>query len=252
MAISVSPWERVADLVLPQGGDWADKRRAAMESGRRLVFDSETTGFNAAKDRIIELAAVEIVDGEITGEKLHYRLDPEIAIPQAATKIHGITDEQVKGKPLFSEIAGDFIQFVRGAVVVAHNALFDVRFLDAELSRAGQGKILDYCYVLDSLSIARRLWPSKKNNLDAVCDRCGVDRAHRVKHGALTDARLLADAYLKMARRVELPDGSKIVYSGSRSFEIVINKPGTNLKKGAWSKYGVARGREHKPGGGVV
>jgi DNA polymerase-3 subunit epsilon len=172
---------------------------------RQLIIDTETTGLYPEQDhRIIELAGLEVVNRRATGRTFHFRLDPERDIDFGATEVHGLTWDDLKGKPRFRDIAAEFIDFARGAEWVIHNAPFDLSFLDIELARAGLIRCADlHVGVIDTLALAREMFPGKRNSLDALCERFRVDNAHRTLHGALLDARLLADVYLAMTRGQE-------------------------------------------------
>jgi DNA polymerase-3 subunit epsilon len=169
---------------------------------RLIVLDTETTGLNAKLgDRVIEIGCVELLSRRVTDRNFHTYLNPERDIEEGAAKVHGLTREFLSDKPRFSEVAQDFLEYLRGAELVIHNAGFDVEFLDQELAFAGLGKLADHAAgVTDTLAIARELHPGKRNSLDALCERYGVDNAHRTLHGALLDARLLAEVYLAMTR----------------------------------------------------
>ena len=169
---------------------------------RLIVLDTETTGLNAKLgDRVIEIGCVELLSRRVTDRNFHTYLNPERDIEEGAAKVHGLTREFLADKPRFAEIAGDFLDYVRGAELVIHNAGFDVEFLDQELELAGHGKLADHAAaVTDTLAMARELHPGKRNSLDALCERYAVDNAHRTLHGALLDARLLAEVYLAMTR----------------------------------------------------
>jgi DNA polymerase-3 subunit epsilon len=169
---------------------------------RRVVLDTETTGLNAGLgDRIIELGCIEILNRRVTGNHFHRYINPERKSEDGALKVHGITQEFLEDKPKFREIAAEFLEYVRGAELVIHNAAFDVEFLNLELARVGQPPVEEHCAaVVDSLKLARELHPGKKNSLDALCERYQVDHAHRTLHGALLDAALLAEVYLAMTR----------------------------------------------------
>jgi DNA polymerase III subunit epsilon len=169
---------------------------------RRIVLDTETTGLNAGLgDRIIELGCVEILNRSVTGNHFHRYVNPERRSEEGALKVHGITGEFLQDKPKFGEIAAEFLDYIRGAELVIHNAAFDLEFLNLELGRIGQPPIEEHCVaVVDSLALARELHPGKKNSLDALCERYLVDNAHRTLHGALLDASLLAEVYLAMTR----------------------------------------------------
>jgi DNA polymerase III subunit epsilon len=172
---------------------------------RQIVIDTETTGLDPQQGhRIIEFAALELVDRRATGRAVHFRVDPEREIDAAATEVHGMTWEDLKSKPKFREVAAEFIDFARGAEWIIHNAPFDVGFLDAELKLAGIARCSEhYAGLVDTLALARDLYPGKRNGLDALCERFGIDNAHRSIHGALLDAQLLAEAYLAMTRGQE-------------------------------------------------
>jgi DNA polymerase III subunit epsilon len=172
---------------------------------RHLILDTETTGLDPKLDhRIIELAAVEVVDRRLTGRSIHHYVNPEREIDLGATDVHGLTWETLRDKPRFADIAAEFIEFARGAQWVIHNAPFDLAFLDAELARLEMSPTVRiYESVIDTLALAREQFPGKKNGLDALCERFGVDNAHRTLHGALLDARLLAEVYLAMTRGQE-------------------------------------------------
>ena len=172
---------------------------------RQVVLDTETTGLNAKLgDRIIEIGCVEIVSRRIGERQFHAYLNPERDVDLGATRVHGLTREDLAAKPKFAEVAREFLDFVQGAELFIHNADFDVEFLDAELARAGLGRLADYiAKVTDTLAFARELHPGRKNSLDALCERYFVGNAHRQLHGALLDARLLAECYLAMTRGQE-------------------------------------------------
>lgn len=169
---------------------------------RQIVLDTETTGLSVEDGhRIIEIGCLEVINRRITGNNLHFYVNPERAIDEGAMAVHGITLEMLADKPRFGEIADEVLRFVGDAQVIIHNAQFDVGFLDAELQRIGRGRFAEACAgVLDTLAMARELHPGKRNSLDALCERYGVSNAHRKLHGALLDAELLADVYLSMTR----------------------------------------------------
>ncbi len=172
---------------------------------RQIILDTETTGLYPEQGhRIIEIAGVEVVNRRPTGRTLHLYLDPEREIDAGATEVHGMTWEDLKGKPKFRDIAGEFLEFARGAEWVIHNAPFDIAFLDRELALIGEKPCAHACgRVIDTLALAREAFPGKRNNLDALCERFGIDNAHRTLHGALLDAQLLAEVYLAMTRGQE-------------------------------------------------
>ena len=172
---------------------------------RQLILDTETTGLYPEQGhRIIELAGLELVDRRPTGRTIHFYVDPEREIDEAAAEVHGMTWDDLKGKPRFADVAADFVLFARGAEWVIHNAPFDLAFLDAEFRRAGlPGCATLHAGVIDTLALARENFPGKRNNLNALCERFAVDNAHRTLHGALLDAELLAEVYLAMTRGQE-------------------------------------------------
>lgn len=168
---------------------------------RQVILDTETTGLEVQRGhRIIEIGCVELVQRRPTGRRFHHYLNPERAIDEGARAVTGISDDFLVDKPRFAEIAAEFLEFIDGAEVIAHNAAFDVGFLDAELARAGVGdmRLADRVPVLDTLALAREKFPGQRNSLDALCKRLGVDNSHRGLHGALLDANLLADVYLAL------------------------------------------------------
>lgn len=172
---------------------------------RQVVLDTETTGMN--KDgaiylghRIIEIGCVEVINRRLTGRHYHVYIKPDREVDPEAVTVHGITDEFLQDKPVFSEIADEFIDFIKGADLVIHNAPFDVGFMDQEfrfLNKKTQ-TTEEMSTVTDTLEMAKKLFPGKRNNLDVLCDRYGIDNKHRVLHGALLDAEILADVYLLM------------------------------------------------------
>ncbi len=174
-----------------------------MEARERLVFlDTETTGLDPRLGhRIIEVAAVEAIGRELTGNQLHHYLDPEREIDAGATAVHGFSWDDLRGKPKFNSIAEELLKFMSGARVVIHNAAFDISFIDQELARLRQPPVAKReIVVTDSLLLAREKFPGKRNSLDALCDRLGVDNSHRNLHGALLDARLLAEVFFALTR----------------------------------------------------
>jgi DNA polymerase III subunit epsilon len=172
---------------------------------RQIVLDTETTGLNARLgDRVIEIGCVEVLSRRVTDRTFHCYVNPEREIEEGAARVHGIDRDYLADKPKFAVIAAEFLDYVRGAELVIHNAAFDVEFLDRELELAGFGKLEQHVSgVVDSLALARDLHPAKKNSLDALCERYAVDHSHRTLHGALLDARLLAEVYLAMTRGQE-------------------------------------------------
>lgn len=174
-------------------------------AARLIVLDTETTGLNARLgDRVIEIGCVEVLSRRVTERTFHRYVNPEREIEEGAARVHGIDREYLADKPKFAAIAAEFLDYVRDAELVIHNAEFDVEFLDRELELAGFGKLQQYVSnVVDSLALARDLHPAKKNSLDALCERYAVEHSHRTLHGALLDARLLAEVYLAMTRGQE-------------------------------------------------
>ena len=165
---------------------------------REIIFDTETTGLDKNTDRVIEIGAVELENRFPTGRTFHVYINPQgQAIHPDAERVHGISADFLADKPNFEAIIQDFEAFIDGATVVAHNASFDMGFLDAEYGRVGQ-PLIDPARVVDSLAIARRRHPLGQNSLDALCRRFGIDNSHRTKHGALLDSELLAEVYIEL------------------------------------------------------
>jgi len=191
---------------------------------RQVVLDTETTGLEVEQQhRVIEIGCVELFNRRLTGRRFHRYLNPERDIDEGAQAVHGLSREQLSKEPTFAQIHAEFLEFVQGAELVIHNAPFDVAFLDAEFGRvaavpkvvalpevaaappaasavvaAVPRKITDVCRVLDTLALARQMHPGQRNSLDALCKRYSVDNSHREYHGALLDARILAEVYLAM------------------------------------------------------
>ncbi|MAW89440.1 MAG: DNA polymerase III subunit epsilon [Phyllobacteriaceae bacterium] len=166
---------------------------------REIIFDTETTGLDNQADRVIEIGGVELVDRFPTGRTFHVYINPEgREVHPEAYAVHGISNQDLAGKPVFSEIADDFLAFFSGAKLVAHNASFDMGFINAELARLSLPPF-DPALVIDTLAIARRKHPMGPNSLDALCRRYGIDNSHRTKHGALLDSELLAEVYIELA-----------------------------------------------------
>jgi DNA polymerase-3 subunit epsilon len=169
---------------------------------RQVVLDTETTGLDPSQGhRIIEIGCVEIDQRRQTGRHFHHYINPLRDIDIAAQEVHGISSGFLADKPVFALIAQEFLEFVRGAELLIHNAGFDIGFLDAELAKLGAdfGQMADYCQVTDTLQMARRKHPGQRNSLDALCKRYDVDNSQRELHGALLDAEILADVYLLMS-----------------------------------------------------
>ncbi len=168
---------------------------------RQVVLDTETTGLEAhLGHRLVEIGAVEMIGRRPTGRNFHTYLNPERAIDEEASKVTGIKDEDLVDQPLFRDKVDEFLAFIRGAELIIHNAAFDVGFIDAELKRLGPeyGKTTDHASVLDTLAMARAMYPGQRNSLDALCKRLGVDNTKRDLHGGLLDAQLLAEVYIGM------------------------------------------------------
>jgi DNA polymerase III subunit epsilon len=168
---------------------------------RQVVLDTETTGLEVEQDhRVIEIGCVELFNRRLTGRAFHRYLNPERDIDEGALEVHGLSREQLAKEPRFADIRAEFLDFVRDAELIIHNAAFDVAFLDAELARLADDtpSLGAICRILDTLSLARQMHPGQRNSLDALCRRYSVDNSHRDYHGALLDARLLAEVYLAM------------------------------------------------------
>jgi DNA polymerase-3 subunit epsilon len=172
---------------------------------RQLVLDTETTGLNARTgDRIIEIGCVELVNRRLTGNNLHFYVNPGRDSDPGALAVHGLTTEFLSDKPRFADIAAELRDFVAGAELIIHNAPFDVGFMDVEFALLGMPGVKDVCgSVIDTLVNAKQMFPGKRNSLDALCDRFGISNAHRTLHGALLDSELLAEVYLAMTRGQE-------------------------------------------------
>jgi len=168
---------------------------------RQIVLDTETTGLEPSQGhRIIEIGCVELINRRLTGNNYHQYLQPDRAIDEGALQVHGISNEFLKDKPRFNDIVDDLMSYLKGAELVIHNAPFDVGFLNHELNSAakGLGVIADHCAVIDTLVMARKMHPGQKNNLDALCKRYDVNNTQRDLHGALLDAEILSEVYLRM------------------------------------------------------
>jgi DNA polymerase-3 subunit epsilon len=188
---------------------------------RRIILDTETTGLDfRTGDRVVEIGCVELVGRRLTGQRFHTYLDPGRPVADSE-RIHGLSDDFLADKPKFAEVVGEFVDFIRGADLVIHNAAFDVGFLDNELGLLDREDIARTCgEVIDTLRMAREIRPGKKNNLNALCNEFGVDNSGRQLHGALLDAELLAEVYLAMTR-------------GQNSLEIAFEAPAASLAVGS-------------------
>ncbi len=172
---------------------------------RQIILDTETTGLNPRTgDRIIEIGCVELLNRRLTGNNLHFYVNPERDSDPGALAVHGLTTEFLSDKPKFAEVVDEILDFIRDADIIIHNAPFDIGFLDAELALVGKPRFLEHCgEVIDTLVQAKQMFPGKRNSLDALCDRLGISNAHRTLHGALLDSELLAEVYLAMTRGQE-------------------------------------------------
>lgn len=168
---------------------------------RQIILDTETTGIDPSEGhRIIEIGCVEMVGRRLTGNHYHQYVRPEREVEESAIEVHGITNEFLADKPLFADVADEFLQFIKGAELVIHNAPFDVGFINHEFAMLGPqwGKVLDHCTVLDTLAMARKMRPGQRNSLDALCRSYDIDNSNRTLHGALLDSEILAEVYLAM------------------------------------------------------
>ncbi|MBL8335279.1 MAG: DNA polymerase III subunit epsilon [Rhodoferax sp.] len=172
---------------------------------RQIFLDTETTGLYAEQgDRIIEIGCVELLNRKLTGRNLHFYLNPGRDSHEEALKVHGISNEFLRDKPPFAAIADELLAYVAGAEIIIHNAPFDLGFLNQELALLGRPPFREVVHsVTDTLVMAKEMFPGKRNSLDALCDRLGVDNSGRTLHGALLDAELLADVYIHMTRGQE-------------------------------------------------
>jgi DNA polymerase III subunit epsilon len=169
---------------------------------RQVVLDTETTGLSPENgDRILEIGCVELVNRKLTGNNLHFYINPERDSHEEALRVHGISNEFLKDKPKFAQISNDLLAYLKESQIIIHNAPFDIGFLNKELERLSLPNISQYVIgVIDTLSMAKEIYPGKRNSLDALCDRLEVDNSDRTLHGALLDAELLADVYINMTR----------------------------------------------------
>lgn len=167
---------------------------------RQIILDTETTGIGHEQGhKVIEIGCVELIERKLTGRHYHVYLNPQREVDEGAFRVHGISSEFLKDKPLFSDVLSDFLQFIGGADLIIHNAPFDVGFLNAELKQASwKKKLEEYCTIIDTLNLAREKHPGQRNSLDALCKRYDIDNSNRQLHGALLDAEILAHVYLAM------------------------------------------------------
>jgi DNA polymerase III subunit epsilon len=191
---------------------------------RQVVLDTETTGLEVEQQhRVIEIGCVELFNRRLTGRSFHRYLNPERDIDEGAVQVHGLTRERLAKEPTFSHVHLELLEFIRDAELIIHNAPFDVAFLNAEFARLDAAhRVADLCRVLDTLTLARQMHPGQRNSLDALCKRYSVDNSHRDHHGALLDARILAEVYLAMTGgqgSLTLSAESDTVRSGARRAE---------------------------------
>lgn len=190
-----------------------------MRINREVCFDTETTGLDPDNgDRLVEIGCVELIDGKRTDRIFHELINPERDVPEEAAAIHGITTEKLVGKPTFLEIADKLLEFFGDSTLVAHNAGFDMKFINYELELCGRKRLKNE--VVDSLMLAKSKFPGQKNNLDALCKRYNIDNSARTFHGALLDAELLSDVY------VELNGGAQKSFIEERNDSIKLNNVG--------------------------
>ena len=171
---------------------------------RQIILDTETTGLDPREHRLIEVAGLEMVNRKLTGKHCQFYIHPQRDIDPDAQRVHGISLDMLEGKPVFKQVAGEIADFLRDAELIIHNAAFDIGFLDAEFERVRLPKTRSVAGgVIDTLAMAREVFPGKRNNLDALCDRFEIDRSNRTLHGALIDCELLAEVYLALTRGQE-------------------------------------------------
>ncbi|MEN9544491.1 MAG: hypothetical protein RLZZ598_1324 [Pseudomonadota bacterium] len=194
---------------------------------RQVFLDTETTGLSPENgDRVIEIGCVELVNRRYTGRNLHFYLNPERKSHEDAVKVHGLTEEFLADKPKFAAVVEELLEYVAGAEIIIHNAAFDLGFLDEELKRLGRPPFSQHVRaVADSLTMAREIYPGKSNSLDALCKRLEVDNSNRSLHGALLDAGLLAEVYVRMTRGqdslvIDAVDGRDVPNGGAVSAQI--------------------------------
>ncbi len=190
---------------------------------RQIVLDTETTGLSPKEGhRIIEIGCIELINRRFTRNQFHVYINPQRLVDPGAMEVHGITNEFLADKPLFAEIARDFIEFTRGAQLLIHNAPFDVGFLNYEYSLLGNiGTLENYCAIFDTLALARSKHPGQRNSLDALCKRYNIDNSHRELHGALLDAEILADVYLQMTGGQDSLLGEENTHASNSANQVV-------------------------------
>ena len=191
---------------------------------RQIVLDTETTGLSAETgDRIIELGCVELLHRKLTGNNLHFYFNPDRDSHEDALRVHGISNEFLKDKPRFADLVDEILAYVQDAEIIIHNAPFDISFLNKELELLGRPPFKSHVEgVIDSLAMAKEMFPGKRNSLDALCDRLEVDNSGRTLHGALLDAELLADVYINMTRGQEalIMESVEVSTSGGTSARV--------------------------------
>ncbi|WP_157990509.1 DNA polymerase III subunit epsilon [Candidatus Erwinia haradaeae] len=205
---------------------------------RQIMLDTETTGMNTIGlphegHRIIEIGAVEVINRRLTGNNFHFYINPNRLVEPEAFRIHGISDDFLKDKPTFSQIADDFLAYIKGGELIIHNASFDIGFIDYEFSKLYReiAKIETFCKITDSLSIAHQLFPGKRNNLNALCTRYKIDNSKRTLHGALLDAEILAEVFLMMTGgQIALPLFTKITSNSAGNSQNSHQIPHTSAK----------------------
>ncbi|TXI69276.1 MAG: DNA polymerase III subunit epsilon [Limnohabitans sp.] len=194
---------------------------------RQIVLDTETTGLSPETgDRIIELGCVELVNRKLTGNNLHFYFNPDRDSHEDALRVHGISNEFLKDKPRFAELVDEILEYMQDAEVIIHNAPFDLGFLNKELELLGKPPFMRFVSgVIDSLAMAKEMFPGKRNSLDALCDRLEVDNSGRTLHGALLDAELLADVYINMTRGQEalIMESAEVSVAGQASAKVELS-----------------------------
>ncbi len=195
---------------------------------REITFDTETTGIDPASGhRIVEIGCVELIDKTRTGKFFHTYLNPQRNVPKSATDIHGLTDVFLSDKPLFKNVAKEFVDFISDSTLVIHNAAFDMKFINFELENAGM-KTISISRAVDTLTMARNKFPGNKASLDALCQKFGIDLSRRDKHGALLDAELLADVYQELCggkqSNILFASASQVVEEGIKIIQRKIRK----------------------------
>ena len=200
---------------------------------RKIIFDTETTGLDPKTgDRMVEIGCIEMVDRVETGATFHAYFNPERDMPAEAERVHGLSAAFLSTKPRFADLADELLAFLGEAPLVAHNAGFDFGFLNAELTMIGRAPI-DMGRMVDTVAIARKKHPGAKNSLDALCTRYGIDRSHRIKHGALLDAELLAQVYIEL--------------TGGRQIGLELADEGTTQESGDWQNATWHRPANNRP-----